>query len=305
LCREAFCSLPEKERLGATPAANDVRENESAFKNFLEACYSKIDGNGNGVAGLQPDTKAFVLQTYGALFKRDADKIEFQCSGFRLTDRIIVTARHCIYDNPNYQPYPQQFIFRSLAAPSVDVPIVGEIPNEADTARNKIANDFDDYWYLLTEKVPFTLSSSSFRGDYPRQMRMVVGGVNLLAYILFSNMDPARWASAYRFSITTGAQWLPWSLLPTPPSTDSAKARCIYHKASSFAGMSGAPIIGEEHTTPTERQLFVFGMHLRTGVPDNTYLLESDCGAYPGFNVALALPKNALNKTAPSNNSSH
>jgi hypothetical protein len=299
-CRDAFCALPELDRFGTAFRFGEFRshviENQTVFRNFLQRCYSGIDGNDSGEPPLRDDTKSLIFETYGGLFQRLSSGMVLRCSAFRIAEQVIVTARHCIYDDLYSYPFPEQFVFRSIAAPLRDIPIIGEMTNEAATPRKEIANDFDDYWFLLTEKAAFNLSLINFRKDFPRQARILVSGINLLAYILEAGVDPDRWAEAFRFATVTGAQWLPWQNLPRDPPSEKAKAQCIYHKASSFGGMSGAPLIGEEHAADGSRVLFVFGMHLRTGVPDNTHLLDADCGSYPGFNVGLALPERVLKK---------
>jgi V8-like Glu-specific endopeptidase len=296
-CRAAFCALPEQDRFGVpfffSDFARHVSEQRNLFRRFLQSCYTKLDGEGT-TEGLQSDTKSLIMGVYGGLFQRIGNNLVLKCSSFRIAKTIIVTARHCIYDNPNYQPFPDQFVFRSIALPSEDVQIIGELPNQAGSRRSEIANDFDDYWYLITDEREFSLSPAAFRKDYPRRARALVSGINLIAYVLESGADPNQWASAFRFSITTGAQWLHWEDLPHALPSENAKARCIFHKGSSFGGMSGAPIIGEEHALDGSRALFVFGMHLRTGVPDQAHLLDADCGTYPGFNVGLALPDHLL-----------
>jgi hypothetical protein len=303
-CNTAFCALPLEDRIGKRfnfgQFSSHVMQNRGLFKTFLTSCFSKLDGL-PGDAGLQEDTKAFVLSVYGVLFRRESNKLILTCSAFRISETVLVTARHCLYDRPDYQPSPQQFIFRSLSSPLVDVPILGERANQANTPRSTVANDFDDYWYLIIPKgaLPFGYTNENFKGDFPRQIRMLLGGVNLAVYILENTATPSRWPLAYRFSKVTGSQWLSvsdlrgLSDLSTPPSRQ-AEIRCIYHKASSYGGMSGSPIIGEQHIADGSRKLFVFGIHLRTGAPDDAHRTDADCGAFPGINIGLALPQDVL-----------
>jgi hypothetical protein len=89
------------------------------------------------------------------------------------------------------------------------------------------------------------------------------------------------------------AQWI--SPLPTPPPTSEADRLCIYHKAPTFGGLSGAPIIGSDFdATGTPLRRFVVGLHLRSGTPEDPYQLNADCGSYPDFNIGLALPAEVL-----------
>jgi hypothetical protein len=184
-------------------------------------------------------------------------------------------------------------IFRLISAPTLNIPIIAELPTTTSIPRSQLANDFGDYWLIKLEPdiaPSFRRTLEEFRSDARRGSPFLISGFNNVAYILELNEDPTRWADAFRWTQVWGAQWFAVNELPEPRPTALAERSCIYHRAPTFGGLSGSPIIGSDFdSTGRPLRRFVVGLHLRSGVPDDTYQLNADCGSFPDFNIGLAL----------------
>jgi V8-like Glu-specific endopeptidase len=293
-CRQAFCALPSSDQQGDIPQrdfASHILQHKDVYTKYLEACFSRWDE-------LQEYSKEFLGDVYGALFFKGSDGLVLVCSGFRISQNVVVTARHCIYDNNYWIPSPTQFIFRLISDPNRDLPVLGEITNSFSRVKNEAANDFDDYWFLkIADFIEFHRAKDEFRSSVRRGSPLLIAGINRVAFVLDAHEDVSQWASAFRWTKVWGAQWIPTERLPQPPPTPTAESSCIYHKAPTFGGMSGSPIIGSDFDmTGKPLRRFVVGIHLRSGVPDPAHENDSDCGSYPNFNIGLALPAEILDR---------
>jgi hypothetical protein len=290
-CYRAFCDLPSSDQQGTTPQkafGDHVRANKEVFLRFNKACFLTWDD-------LKDYSRAFLNDLYGVLFFKGPNGLILTCSAFRISEDIILTARHCIYEGQLLVPSPADFTFRSMASPNADIAVIGEEPIQPVISKKQIANDFRDYLYLKISSgsIAFRKAKDDFRSSARRGTELLIAGVNRVSFILDADENPGKWQQSFRFTRVAGAQWLPIERLPAPPPSQEAAIRCIYTKAPTFAGMSGAPIIGSDFdpSSGLPPKLFVFGLHIRSGLSVPPYEFDSDCGNYPGFNVGLVLPK--------------
>jgi V8-like Glu-specific endopeptidase len=302
-CSDAYCALPKQDRLFVVEA-NDfvthVLANKKSYQTYLDNCFVPWN-DGRPDTQLHPETKDFLMDTFGALFYKNNGKISFVCSAFRVSTDLIATARHCVYPDTTVRRSVENFIFRLISQPAVDIPVTGEVPNAVDTPFGVIANDFDDYWFLrLSGNYPsFSKTRAEFRSALVNFKGVLVGGVNSVAFVL-NGSDPENWLSSYRFTRVAGSQWFPGSKL-SPPSSAEASARCIYYKAPTFPGLSGSPILGVDYvpTSHEKPKLFVVGIHLRSGAASLGHEFDSNCGSYMDYNVGIALPADLIEKVNP------
>ena len=231
---------------------------------------------------------------YGVLFFKDSSGLIPVCSAFRIAQDLVVTARHCIYDGHGI-PSPTQFVFRLISAPAQDIPVIDEIKASFSVPKDEIANDFSDYWFLKIAESGrrFNRTREEFKSTVRRGSPLLIGGFNRVAFVLDVNEDEKRWltpSGGQRYGVPNGSRWI-------DPPTPLADHSCIYHKAPTFGGLSGSPIIGSDFDSsgkPLRR--FVVGLHLRSGAPVGAYQFDADCGSYPGFNIGLALSAEILQR---------
>jgi hypothetical protein len=298
-CFKAFCALPAAERRGdivSSDFAKHVLANRDLYEQYDRACFNKWNE-------LKHYSQDFLNDVFGALFWKSSNGLILTCSAFRIAEDIIVTARHCIYGSSWLQPSPNQFLFRLIGAPDIDIPVIGELQNHFPIPKNQVANDFGDYWYLKIAKVglDFRKQQDDFRSTVRQGTWLLFSGISRPALLLDAEGDDRRWASSFRWTKVAGAQWIPELRLPKPPPSVEAAKACIYHKAPSFNGMSGAPIIGSDPAPSADKppKLFVTGLHLRSGAPDLAHQDDADCGDYPAYNIGLALPADVLRRVIP------
>jgi hypothetical protein len=297
-CHKAFCALPADSRkesgISSREFSQHVLDNRDVYTIYDRACFSTWDE-------LRSYSKNFLSDIFGALFFKGSGGLVFNCSAFRIAEDTVVTARHCIYGGRGYRPSPIQFVFRPIAMPSSNIPVIGEAQSHLFTSKDNVSNDFSDYWYLRIPKgLSFSRNSDEFRTTTRRGTRLLIAGVSRLASILQVGDNEEKWASTFRWTQVYGSQWIPEDRLPSPPPSAEAGAKCIYHKAPSFNGMSGAPIISYDGPASTDGppRLFVVGLHIRGGTPDLAHSNDADCGYYGEYNIGLALSPHVLERVA-------
>ena len=288
-CAAAAIRLPCAIRRGEVSDSDFpdfVKAHRDEFKNYDKACFHKWQD-------LLPRTRDFLDNIYGGLFIKTANGFQFLCSAFRVSERWLITARHCIYGPSHSKVSLDKLYFRLIGVPTIDVLISGDSRNAKLTVKDDVANDFDDYWYLSLKEspAPFRLTPSDYRENTERERQLLFSGINRAAYVLDDDEDAVRWTDAFRFTRVFGAQWL--KQLPHPPPSTIADERCIYHAAPTYAGMSGSPVIASDAFSATGK-LYVVGIHLRSGFTSAPYLFDADCGSFPSLNVALSLPSDLI-----------
>jgi hypothetical protein len=223
------------------------------------------------------ETRDFLANNAGALFREEGlNEIVPYCSAFRIASDIIVTAAHC------QELYPMQF--RLFGDPKTPLKATVWLPG-------KKGSDLQDFMFLKIQEpnLPFTWKPENFtRGTIPRQSIVVVA-ISAAVYQI-EDLRVDDWLKAVRFSRANASQLVPLKDVKPPLVGRELREECIFHRASTFEGMSGAPILALRLSSSNTPRRFIVGIHIRNGSWD------SPCGYYPQYNVGIRVPKDLLRR---------
>ncbi|WHO76262.1 hypothetical protein [Rhizobium sp. BT03] len=281
-CVEAFNDLPldENDDFIETDVNGETRltrsleihfsKHRKEYLSYDADCFSPWED-------LRQPTKDFISGSLGTLFTDDT-ATPF-CAAFRISRDILLTAAHCA----RQAKYSE---FRLIGYPDRRIKVVGlldEAPSSDDIS------DFDDYVRLKIRdpKLPGHWDAKDFSRDAAPHQAVIVIALSIVARQLIVGSSIDNWRQAVRFSRANSAQLWPAGEVDTGLPKGADIRECLYHRAPTFPGMSGAPIIAiHRPASPTSPPTFtVIGIHLRNGVARS-----NGCGSPPDFNVGIKLP---------------
>ncbi|RVG06613.1 hypothetical protein CN234_21630 [Sinorhizobium meliloti] len=263
---------PDGSKVEVTSMTEHLARYSWAYRAYDRDCFKPL-------ADLKTPTRKFIDPNLGIVLTDDPG---FFCAAFRLGPDKFITAGHCAGDIEG----AESKAFHLLAEPDRAIPILGQLP----PATPETSTDFTDFAVFRIEdpQVEGYWTQKDFsRTILPNQVVIIVA-VSLIPRELNPRMANSKWTDDVRFSRSFSSRLWPIDEVETNLPKGSDRSGCIYHKAPTFPGMSGAPIVAvhapkKANEPPT---FSVTGMHLRNG----DWSLEG-CGKAPQFNVGLKIPK--------------
>lgn len=215
------------------------------------------------------------------------------CTGFRIRQNVIATARHCLFDRANnvmYRGFTPGGLSFSFAADGwqshrVVQVVHGQAAQSAGMAGLPYGSD-QDYLFLVTDSIQAAMPKLTFARD-PK------GREEVFVYGFFRNFDAAERAGLVQTGGVSdyGLRWTKAGGC----IVGALYGPCIYHGCQTLEGFSGAPIIRRGSTAALE----VLGIHV-SGVGSDRVCpaeLVSSIG-----NVALKLPEDLVNLASTGGN---
>lgn len=291
-CQRAFQALPIDPTSGiATDGTERVEEidlkyhylvHSDAYQAYDAACLSSFKS-------LKDYTRKFIDSNVGAIFVDD----EPHCTGFLISEGLLLTARHCISQSPF------GMLFRPFGRPSVFRKIYWKDGNRSVQDISTSYGHLDD-WAIMpveTEGDDFTWPDTVFSRDVTDSQAIAIVAISIPAYVI-SNANSESWLDTVRFSRNDSSQiWLSTSL--NLQFFKEINTDCLLHMAPTFPGASGAPLIAI-HTpnhpsgTPT---FSIIGLHVgNAGEPVPAEIEERSCSGNPRFNVAIKIPTGVIHR---------
>ena len=209
-----------------------------------------------------------------------------------------ITAKHCIYPDGITQLDLSKIEYRHISEPNKSIRITEVIHIiKIEQSYLDAQSDFGDLVLLkLSDTVNFAVMKDHFGENLSYGDWITILGVNLVPFTLYADNDINKWIDALRFSRDWSSRRFKIDELLIPPQSATAAAVCIYHKAPTFPGMSGAPILGINRSKKLgdDTIVYVAGVHLRGGDAFGQQGSLNSCGHYPDFNIGITLPKEIL-----------
>ncbi|MCE7030924.1 hypothetical protein [Jiella avicenniae] len=293
-CSSAFEALPIDEN-GNPVEKNSDGENKppptieghfsyhrEKYIKYDEKCLKDWDN-------LAEDTKNFLRPRLGVIFLA-SDNTRFEdtpyCSVFRIRQTIVVTARHCetesdlgfvnsyavFMDNPHDNI---RFMER--------IGQIGDVYSSSDLTDYVIWKTSDD------KKHDAVFNSSDIRRVFLDNQAIAIVAFSIAAWYVDDNRKKENWLNYIRFSRVNASKIWRLEEVKKIHGNTNTNDECLYHRAPTFSGMSGAPIVGLRIVRSGEKELFIIGIHLRNGT---AVRLEGDeCGDVPTFNVGIKIPE--------------
>lgn len=285
-CVKSFSRLPVT-KMGSPidPAGEEVAHYQKYRKKY--AAYDRDCFF--GWPDLKPATREFLGDNVGALFNED-EPVPF-CAAFRITEDLVMTANHCDIGS-------DKITLRLFGHPLAPMRLGERIQMSGG------ASDLGDFAVF---RVPDPMVKSRWslqtfsREVHTRQAILIVASSNITPEALLADDpdDVSEWLGNVRFSRTPSNQiWLASEVAPPVPE-GIPRSDCLFHRAPTFAGMSGAPIVAitVPDNAPTKPIFHVIGIHLRSG-----YLPNGDhskaCGNHFPFNVGIKVPAVVLDEVS-------
>ncbi|MBY5784826.1 hypothetical protein HFN62_13880 [Rhizobium leguminosarum] len=285
-CAKTFAALPITEKgEPIDPVGSEVAHYQGYQKLYFAYDRDCFFGWGD----LKERTRAFLGDNVGALFNSD-EPVPY-CSAFRLADDVMVTAGHCDIGSTS-------LTMRLFGHPVVALRVGERIKFPYGSAEG--VSDLSDFalFHLLDVTIKSRWTSSTFsRKVVSGQAILVVASSKIAPLALKADgpEDLPGWLANVRFSRTPSNQiWLADELKPPIPQ-GLPSSDCLFHRAPTFAGMSGAPIIAitVPKDAPTKPIFHVIGIHIRNGfLPLDDH--SNGCGDHYPFNVGIKLPEHLL-----------
>jgi hypothetical protein len=237
-------------------------------------------------------TQPFIRDIVGALGFIQKREFSPFCSGFRVAASVMLTAKHCWCAAQD--AHLSELIFRVIEAPASDLTVRGVIGSRPLCSKR---DDYSDVVLLDIDgtAAQFGKSRGDFEGALVPGEQIAIFGFDYYRFKHLASSDPTRWKDAIVFSPYRGSQKADRSWLwPTP--SDEQYTKCLYYRAPTYPGMSGALILGaESEYQPHAGRLFVAGMHFRAGLSNS----NDKCGSYMDYNIGLSLPPFGTSFLAP------
>jgi hypothetical protein len=230
---------------------------------------------------LQQHTKQFLENNVGTIF--DSAGVPF-CAGFRIRPDVLMTAGHCD---------ATQGLFRLFGYPNKSL-LVGEKVELSNFDYGRVDLGDIGLWHIQSDNIPFTWTTADFtRNTEPTQAINIVA-FDWRAFHLLLDERPERWLEAVRFARLNSARLYTASEIGKPEPTGPFAEECLFHRAQSLPGMSGAPILAwrEPISAGEKLRFFVIGIHLRNGMDHAGR--AGGCGERRGFNIGIRIPARVL-----------
>lgn len=263
---------PDGSRIEVTSMTEHLARYSWAYRAYDRDCFKPL-------TDLKAPTRKFIDPNLGVVLTDDPG---FFCAAFRVGPDKFLTAGHCAFDIEQAETKA----FYLLAAPELGIPIIDQLP----PATPELTTDFTDYALFRIEdpKIDGYWTQKDFsRTMLPNQVVIIVA-VSLIPRELNPTADHSNWTDDIRFSRSFSSRLWAVDEVETNLPKGSDRNECIYHRAPTFPGMSGAPIIAvHAPKSPKGPATFsVIGIHLRNG----DWSLEG-CGKAPQFNVGIKIPE--------------
>ncbi|MDX1245399.1 hypothetical protein GOL91_03525 [Sinorhizobium medicae] len=261
--------------------AGAAMDGSVAFSVLLKKHLRELIGYHNScfvpLTGAKRGTQDFVGRYLVAIFSTSGGLPSVHCAGFRIARDLIVTARHC-------WPLPRAARVKLLSDPQRDLFVLGR----AYSPGGKV-NDASDFLILrITDPADsFHVDTFDFQTRRRANHVVFVFAVSPLAFEMKSDSNLSQWSKAVYYSRVRSSR------LFAPPFRE-APGHCLFHRAPTFPGMSGAPIIAvwlDRASNGTRMRFTVIGMHVRDGsMLRRADVRRGNCGLTPEFNIGIELP---------------
>ncbi|RVJ45876.1 hypothetical protein CN176_03595 [Sinorhizobium medicae] len=232
---------------------------------------------------LKEHTRQFIGPSLGAVFTDDP---RFFCSAFRLAADTIMTAGHCA----NGIEGADRKMLRLVGYPDLEIEVLEQIPPPVQEPVEDLA-DFA-LFRIQDPGIAGFWTKKNFSRDTARHQVILIIAVSLIPRELQMHNTKYTWLDDVRFSRAFSSKTWPPDGVQTNLPVSSDRSECIYHRAPTFPGMSGAPIIAvHAPAKPAGLPTFsVIGIHLRNGAER-----DADCGQAFDYNVGIKIPLSILN----------
>jgi hypothetical protein len=269
-CTSAFESLPQQLKQDDRNVSDSfIASNAQKLDNYDTKCFESLQA-------LRTATRALVGGVSGTLFLSGGGTDVPWCSAFRLTPKLLVTARHCMWEKDNRLD-PRSMKFSLLGTPGQVFRVTGERNPLGLSDLSTNIDDNSDIWVLEsdTAQVPMpTLavfvarkpsSKMSAEGSW---LPLLIPAFNAFAWRLHRDVGDSN--NFVRVDDLSSCQL---------DNIDS-KGQCLIYSCQTLGTMSGAAIYGYRHDKDTWE---VMGIHLRPGS------LQRSCGSPNNKNVGVLL----------------
>ncbi|UVF18826.1 serine protease [Microvirga terrae] len=299
-CLDSFRALPIDssgkafdEKTNGTKVEVKEQDLVNHFIKYRER-YAQYDQDCfEGWNDLSEMTRDFLAYNVGVLFLEEGNqKLSPVCTAFRISNSMIVTASHCLTRAIGLMQ------FRLYGDPERPLKVIPPGTSQWLEYVSHGGIDLKDYAMLQIEESPFPSrwTRESFTRDVKPHQSIAVIAISIPAFYVVQGAQLSHWINAVRFSRANGSQV--WDVDSLEPSLNSQlRAECILHRAPTYPGMSGAPIIGVRLQTSSsgKPRLYVMGIHLRNGPRSAGGSAVKDvCGNFPQFNVGIRIPPTVI-----------
>jgi len=284
-CAAAYAGLPidgHGRPIDDTPNGAKIAENLPQHISRHVAVYERFDRECFSDFGqLRRTSREFGQDNITAMFFNG----EPYCMAFRVSPEFVLTAGYCIKQIP-IEKVRLSFISTPLVQHSISSWI-----SKSWTGDN-YSGDINDYALLKidagdsrTAWGPVNLE----RTTIPHQAVFIVA-ISEVAREITIGGSP-NWTYWLRFSRTNSAQLWPDAEAFPDLASPTLKQECLFHKVSTFPGMSGSPIVAvhKPKTQSDPPTYTVVGIHLRNGAASETG--AAGCGDNPDYNIGIRIPE--------------
>jgi hypothetical protein len=286
-CAKAYANLPTEIKTSQVDLADkDVLTNfGSQLRAYDDACLEHL-------SGLKDETVASLKAVLGFFFLTQGASTDLVCAGFRITDRLVATAAHCLWWR-GAQIDPSRLQFRLLSKPERSFQPTGGT-QLADIEDERLLSDQQDFAVLIvdTSVVALDVPMNFYREQLPYQDGgyLLIPGLNVFDYLANASDLPNRLVNSVR--VSKGRSCFRHQV----DALGSAADHCVFSICQTLKAMSGAPIFGYDAAQHT---IYVGGLHLRDGLLADDPLIRSsrECGIQPAYNVGITLPKAIVAQT--------
>jgi hypothetical protein len=273
-CNRSFSALPieAKRSSGNAMIKSKLVPYKAALLKYDQSCFKQW-------RALKEQTQILVKQIFGILLIRYQGTDNISCAAFRLNQRIVLTAAHCLW-NAGSKIDVSAITFRLLASPARKFP-VSKLTYEPNVNSEDNLTDGGDYMLLSidTSTVPFD-EKISFANSIPFGEQILIPGVSLFDFWFRQGANINAWERSVHVNRSRSCFRVPMSV--------NYKKYCVITTCQTLEGMSGAPIIGYDKKSS---RAFIGGVHIRSGEFSAEDGSENrECGQHRGLNIGIALP---------------
>jgi hypothetical protein len=286
-CEKAYADLPPSIKNSTVDLTHpdDLSNYEKQLTRYDQACMRKW-------STLRPETRMVVESITGFFFLRNGEKSEAACSGFRISEKLVATAAHCLWWR-GAQIDVTKLSFRLLSAPDREFQPQGvEETREVDDERSLTDSDDVALLRIDTSDIQLNAPPGFFRGQLPYREYLLFPGFNTYDFVARKADPIGDWTKSLRADKGR-------SCFRTESGLNDGLRHCVLNACQTIEAMSGAPIFAFDFQ---KKSLFVGGMHLRAGLLDENPQVRAsrECGSSEEFNVGITLPRSFLNHVATS-----
>lgn len=280
LCAFAYSKLPINTAGQARIDEGDdfrahVQRYSKEYLSYDNSCFF-------GLASARSITISFVAPNVGAIFDQGIP----ECSGFLVGPKTLVTAMHCLGPRRT---------FRTIDKPELSYDIMWREGNRSDQDLQDFVrvSDINDWAVVpLDRSVPgFSLKEEDFELQPKDGQAIAIFAVNR-TFFESAGINQDNWTDSVRFSRVRSSQI--WTH-DTKDSSESINAHpnCLLHRAPTFQGMSGAPMVAV-HQPVKEGELpnfSIVGIHIADAAhqPSESTVKAESCGNNTRFNIGLRI----------------